>query len=185
MSMIQCRTGRLIFALLAASTLCRVGIGAVPCTVTGKFQYEDREFDLNGFTGSIKPRPIRFADVRIMDAETNATLATGATGEDGSYSVTYLNSARNITVACITSSTATPGLLLNVRVANDDYSFGDYYSVAAGPVPAADVNSITLGTVLATAKTDPGKVFNIWDVAIDACNSSHHRSWPAGTRINR
>ena len=36
-------------------------------TVTGKFQYQDREFNLNGFTGNRPARPIRFATVRIMD----------------------------------------------------------------------------------------------------------------------
>lgn len=141
--------------------------GFADYTVTGKFQYEDREFDLAGFTGNITPRPIRFADVRIMAG--NRTLATGATDASGAYSVFVPGSeTQEVTAVCVTTATRTAGLLLDVRVANDDYGFGDYYSVTSPAVITPGSATVSMPDVLATSATDPGKFFNIWDTAIDA-----------------
>ena len=72
-------------------------------TVTGKFQYQDREFNLNGFTGNVVPRAIRFATVRIMAGAT--TLATGSTQSDGAFSVLVPGStAQSITALCVATS---------------------------------------------------------------------------------
>jgi hypothetical protein len=136
-------------------------------TFTGRFQYEDREFDLSGFTGRLTPRPIRFADVRIVAG--NTTLASGATREDGTFAIQAPDSSASLLRAiCITSSTNTPGLLVDVRVANDNLSFGDYYSVASAPQNGAGTGVTDFGTTLASATNDTGKAFNIWDVANDA-----------------
>jgi hypothetical protein len=136
-------------------------------TVTGRFLYEDREFDMRGFTGTVTKRPIRFADVRIV--ADGVTLATGATGQDGSFSIPVSSSsAQPITALCITGSNMTPGLLFNLRVANNDYSFGDLYSLATTPATATGSGVLDMGTTTALSTEDPGKFFNIWDVVIDA-----------------
>ncbi len=146
-------------------------VAAVPAyaeyTVTGKFQYEDREFDLNGFTGVVKPRPIRFADVRIR-VGTNQ-LAIGATREDGSFSIVVNDTtAQSITAVCLTSTSQTPNLLLDVRVANPDSSFGLFYSVASAPAAATGSGTVDFGTTIAPYTNDAGKAFNIFDVGIDS-----------------
>src|SRR5881396_669397 len=149
-------------------------------TVTGKFQYQDREFNLNGFTGNIVARPIRFATVRIMAGAT--TLATGTTKSDGAFSLQVPGStAQSITALCITTSTS-PGPLLDVRVANDDFTFGDLYSVSSAAVNSPGSGTVTMGMTLAMAASDIGKAFNIWDVINDAlefvASSNANGSYP-------
>jgi len=136
-------------------------------TVTGRFLYEDRTFDLSGFTG-ITQRPIRFADVRIMAG--NTELARVATLEDGSFSVAVPGStAQSITALCVTSSNPTAAILLDVRVAIDTSSLsGDLYSVTSANQNATGTAAVDMGTTLATADTDVGKAFNIWDVVNDS-----------------
>ncbi|MCZ6832195.1 MAG: hypothetical protein O7F11_00465, partial [Acidobacteria bacterium] len=59
-------------------------------TASGTFQYADREFDQTGFTGAEPVLPVRLADIEIVDAALNgrkAILATGATDENGVYSI--------------------------------------------------------------------------------------------------
>ena len=137
-------------------------------TVTGKFQYEDRVFDINGFTGTITPRPIRFADVRILIAGTSTVLASGATNASGDFLITVPGStAQSITAMCVASSTATQGLLLDVKVANDNFTFGDLYSFVSTAAAASGTSTVSIGTTIATAGSDVGKAFNIWDVAND------------------
>ncbi len=152
--------------IAAASLLAAESVNA-GYRVTGKFQYEDREFNLNGFTGRVTPRPIRYADVYIM--ANGQRLASGATGEDGVFSVEVAASdAQQINALCVTSSNQTPGLHLDVRVAGDNYSFGDLYSIASAPTYSAGSGWFDVGTTTASSAQDPGKFFNIWDVVIDA-----------------
>ena len=136
-------------------------------TVTGKFVYEDREFDLDGFTGIVTRRAIRFADVRILAA--GSTVARGATNATGEFMILVPDLVvSTLSAICITSSTETPALLLNVRVANNNFSFGDYYSVSSATFATQGPSGIiSMGTTVAKAGTDPGKAFNIWDVLVD------------------
>ncbi len=157
-----CRVGWIAAAGLLASALAHAGY-----RVTGKFQYEDREFDLNGFTGRITARPVRYADVRIV--ANGQTLASGATGEDGVFSISVpAVDAQQITAVCVTSSSQTPGLLASVRVAGNDYSFGDLYSMTSATVFTPGSGWVDTGTTTASSTQDPGRFFNIWDVVIDA-----------------
>src|SRR5687767_12289181 len=136
--------------------------------VTGKFQYEDREFNINGFTGTITPRPVRFAEVRIIITGTSTVLAAGATDQVGTFLIIVPGStAQSISALCVTSSTGTPGLLMDLRVANNNYTFGDFYSVTSVAAAASGSNTVNIGTTLATAGSDIGKAFNIWDVIND------------------
>ena len=160
-------------------------LGAMPAfadyTVTGRFQYQDREFDTKGFSGAITPRPIRFADVRIVSGDT--TLASGATTQEGTFSIVVPGSvSQPIVAVCAATSSTTPGLLLDVRLANDDFTFGDFYSVASAPVNSPGSGTIDMGITTALSTTDAGKVFNIWDVTMDAlqfvASSGAHGSLP-------
>ena len=163
--------------LLSSSFLCFLvvaagALSAAPAfadyTVTGKFQYEDREFNINGFTGTITPRPVRFADVRIIITGTSTVLATGATDSVGNFSINVPGSvAQSISALCVTSSTGTPGLQLDLKVANSGFTFGDFYSVTSATMAASGSGTVSIGTTLATASSDIGKAFNIWDVIND------------------
>ena len=136
-------------------------------TVTGKFEYEDREFDLDGFTGVVTRRAIRFADVRILAA--GSSVARGATNAAGEFMIVVPDIVvSSLSAICITSSSETPTLLLNVRVADNNFSFGDFYSISSATFATQGPSGIiSMGTTVAKAGTDPGKAFNIWDVLLD------------------
>jgi len=132
----------------------------------GRFQYEDRGFDLNGFTG-INPRPIRHADVRIL--ANGQFRATGTTGEDGTFfhpgSLFGCGRADGGMRHELESHAGTP---TRGQGGGNGYSFGDFYSVASAPAHASGSGIVNFGETLAEARIDTGKFFNIWDVAIDA-----------------
>ena len=152
---------------IVAASLLAAASAFADYTVTGRFQYEDRGFDMNGFTGTITQRPIRYADVRIVAS--GQTLAAGATGEDGTFSIFVPSSTeQQISAVCVATASKTPGLLLDVRAANNDYSFGDLYSMASAPANATGSGTLDVGATTAPSALDPGRFFNIWDVVIDA-----------------
>ncbi len=138
-------------------------------TATGRFTYEDRVFNTTGFTDEVRYLPIRFADVRIVAASTGTTLATGATNANGEFSIVVPGStAQIIRAVCVTTSSATPGLLLDVRAATSNISsFGSNYSIASADVGATGNSPAGMGTPLARASSDAGRAFNIWDVCYD------------------
>ena len=134
--------------------------------VTGSFQYEDREFDGAGFTGIVTPRPIRFAEVRIIAGRD--TLVTGATDENGDFAIVVPGSiAQSITAVCVTTASARSDLPLEVRVAEDNLTSGDLYSVMSEPVEANGTFPVQMGRTVAGFESDIGKAFNIWDVVVD------------------
>ncbi len=157
------------FALPATLLLTFAGLARqslADYSVTGKFLYEDREFGLDGFADSTAAKPIRFAEVRVMEGAT--VLASGATDAQGEFSITVSgNGQQFITALCIARSSSSGGPLLSVRVANDDFSFGDHYAVASAQTAAPGAGAVDVGSTVATSTTDAGKAFNIWDVAVD------------------
>jgi subtilisin-like proprotein convertase family protein len=79
--------------------------------VQGVFQYEDRELNHTGFTGTTWMKPIRHADVEVLDDDTEAVLATTNTNATGYFSVDVTDTiTRNITVRALTSSQYTSRL---------------------------------------------------------------------------
>ncbi len=156
---------RLVAALFLAS-IAAAAPAFAQYTVTGKFFYEDREFDINGFTGRNPARPIRFAEVQIM--ANGATLASGATDAQGEYAVAVPGSVRQpIAAVCIARASSGSGLLLSVRIADDNFGFGDYYSVSSDTIETPGTGIIPMGVTLAPSSNDSGKAFNIWDVVVD------------------
>jgi len=135
---------------------------------TGQFLYHDREQDATGFTGVEPDRPARRVDVQVFDATTLAVLATGATDASGNYSIPVTDAAtRNVRVRMVSLSSATPGLLVDVR---NNSSARVAYTVNGpqvnGHVPTVDVN---FGTVTAAAGAG-AEAFNVFDVLLNGCD---------------
>lgn len=64
-------------------------------TFSGKVSYEDRPYDMEGFTGDIEILPVRGVIIHAIAIDGFATVATGATDNDGDFSFTGIdNSAR-------------------------------------------------------------------------------------------
>ena len=75
----------LAFALTAF--LCALPATAGAFTVTGRFLYEDRVWDKDGYTGQVQNLPIRRAKVEVVNLIGGLPLATGATDTSGFYSL--------------------------------------------------------------------------------------------------
>src|SRR5215470_1438904 len=74
-------------ALLASGPLAKANWVA-----SGQFNYTNRLYAAGGYTGT-ESRPIRQADIEVIDASTGSVLATGTTGYDGRFSVSVNDSA--------------------------------------------------------------------------------------------
>src|SRR5262249_27957970 len=59
---------------------------ALAFTVSGRFLYEDRMWDKDGYTGQVQNLPIRHARVEVVGLP-SVTLASGVTDASGFYSV--------------------------------------------------------------------------------------------------
>jgi len=136
-------------------------------TVTGKFLYKDRAYDAGGFTGAVFTRPVRYADVRVIDAG-SAVLASGISGSDGSFSITVPGSAAQpIRVQCLAASHSSAPFKVEIRYANSDYSFGGIQSLTSGTFNATGSGTLQTGEIIAEATADIGRAFNIYDVVCD------------------
>jgi hypothetical protein len=60
-----------------------------PFTVSGRFEYHDKDYNQNGFTGTFTDHPIRYATVEIWEdngGPSNVRLGTTFTAADGTWS---------------------------------------------------------------------------------------------------
>ncbi|MBZ5500091.1 MAG: lamin tail domain-containing protein [Acidobacteriia bacterium] len=150
--------------------LCASSSAFADYTVRGTFSYEDRDFNLYGFTNVKHTRPIRYADVEVWAA--GKSLAAGATDQNGNYSITVPGStAQAISVRCYATAPATSGFLLDVRRnSNQHTNFSDpngaIWYIETGQIPYAGTPTLDAGTVTAPS-TNEGNAFNVWDVIID------------------
>jgi hypothetical protein len=182
--------GRAGDALLAfEGTPARASAGSPPARTahgngiwiaTGQFLYHDREQDLNGFTGIEPDRPARRVDVQVVDATTSAILATGATDASGFFSIPVTDAlTRNVRVRLVSLSSATPGLLLDVRNnANARAAYAVNGLTVNGHNPTVDVN---FGAVTA-APGAGGEAFNAFDVLLNGCD--YFATLEGGSRPN-
>jgi hypothetical protein len=153
--------------------------GAATWTASGTCLYRDREQDATGFTGVEPDRPARRVDVQVVDNVTAAVLATGATDAAGHFAIAVNDAAtRDVRVRMVSLSSATPGLLVDVR--NNDTARIAYTvqsAVVAGHLPTADVD---FGSVTALPGAG-GEAFNVFDVLL---NNSDFFAQIEGARPN-
>ncbi len=136
-------------------------------TATGSFKYQDREFDINGFTGLTPALPIRFAkvEVRYKQGSGSNLLATGFTDANGNYSVPVLNdtTVRDILVRVITTSGVSDLFLQVTNVAGQTANYAVSTPFFLSHQPNQDLNAGNF-----TAAVGAGaEAFNIWDVALN------------------
>ena len=71
-------------------------------TASGRFVYEDREWNATGFTGTNGTKPIRFADVEVIDPTKSGSkqiLAKAKTDANGDFSIAVVDSTTRSRVA--------------------------------------------------------------------------------------
>ena len=132
-------------------------------TASGTCAYVDREFDENGFTGSEPVRPIRFADVQVING--TKTVATGFTDSLGNFSLFVVDSrTSNIYVRCLAKHEASAGVPVEVRSSTSSSSVWAIRSpTISGHLPNQNVFTGTLVAV----PTAGGEAFNLYDAALD------------------
>jgi len=89
--------------------------------VSGVAQYEDKIYGAHGFTGDYPLKPIRFAEVQLVDG--NVAIASTRTDENGNYQLQ--GSGVRLKVRVLAKSDA--GINGNISVANVN---GDVYAVS-------------------------------------------------------
>ena len=142
-------------------------------TATGRFNYTDRPYDLTGFTGT-STRPVREADVIVMDLVTMATLASGATDANGDFSIAVTDaSTRNVGVFALASATQTVTLNFSVvdnLAGNAAYSYNDAMTNVLMHGSSTNVNFGTMTMPLSVgpiASTDwSSQIFNMFDMSV-------------------
>src|SRR5262245_49746395 len=165
--------------VLLVSALAGDAALAFNWTATGSFKYQDREFDINGFTGLTPALPIRFAkvEVRYKQGSGSNLLATGFTDANGNYSVQVLNdtTVRDILVRVITTSGVSDLFLqvTNVQGQTANYAVSTPFFLAHQP--NQDLNAGNFTAVLGQG----AEAFNVYDVAL---NSIDYLAYLNGSR---
>lgn len=158
---------------LLALALLSAPAAAGEFLVSGRFLYEDRGWNWAGWTGALTERPVRRADVRVLDAQTGRTLGRGRTDASGAFSLVARSEHACDVVVRVESSNRIriPGEAPMPRlVVLDD--LGERWS-ATSPVFAAHdpAQALDAGTTVALAVVvagSPGNPFNVWDMAVSA-----------------
>ena len=147
--------------------------GAAPLfTVSGRFQYEDKEWSYAGWTGDDPVRPIRRADVTVLDGASQAVLGRGFTAQDGSFAIPCSSAgAVDVIVRCDTDtrldSRASASQPLRVTTEADvEYSvFSPVFGGHPAPAPL-DIGSVVAGKL--GSGGDEANPFNLLDLGVAA-----------------
>lgn len=158
-------------ALLALVALAALAApSSSQTTVTGKFQYVDKAWDWNGWTGALPTRPVRRADVSVINNANGSVLVSGSTAQDGSFSLPVtLGGPTDIVVRC-DADTDLNGSFQRIRVtteANAEYSVSS--PVFPGVMPAtALLDTGTTTALLQLSGSAEGGPFNMLDMGVAA-----------------
>ena len=171
-------TGLILLALALTAALAGYSHAF---TVSGRFLYEDRLFDGNGYTGAVQNLPIRRAQVEVVNAITMQTLATGATDGTGAYALTVSGEALplNLYVRCTTDG-RTHNPPYEIRVVDNfvrNFVLGELvltgsvlYSITTTTVlahPPADDLDMGAFLIQDTDGTGVAQAFHIFDNGVD------------------
>jgi len=129
-------------------------------TVTGVVTYEDRDYTTTGFTGATTPRPIRQAEVDIIQTIGGALLGSGVTDGTGAFSVAGIPPATSVRARVYARRA---GGQINAAVLNN----ASANAVYAGLTPSIDTGvTTTFGVVLLTIAGGAAPAFNLFDCAV-------------------
>ena len=135
-------------------------------TVTGRFVYVDREFDASGFTGVTPQRPIRLAEVQVIEG--TKIVGAGVTDVNGNFQLSVQDTrVRDIYVRCLARRQTSSGVPIDVRAGNQS---GDIWAIRTqtfvGHQPNQDV---FIGTLVA-APDGGGEAFNLLDITMSGAD---------------
>ncbi|HKQ97148.1 MAG TPA: MopE-related protein, partial [Candidatus Polarisedimenticolia bacterium] len=149
-------------------------------TASGVCSYVDREFDATGFTGVEPVRPVRFADVQVIDGSN--VVASSTTDANGSYSFPVVdNKTRDIYLRCLSRHAEPGGIPVEVRsTTNASTTWALRGPTITNHPPTQNVNAGTLVAIPGTG----GEAFNLYDTALRAAEYINYlRGGPATTPL--
>ena len=129
---------------------------AGPITIGGTVQYQDKEYDVSGFTGNQPYKAVRHATIELINATTSSVLYSTTTDLTGLYSIPTTTSTTAVYVrvkAEATLSGSDPQIMVN-NLSGNLYAVGGNNFVPSGP---ANVN-------ISVHTSSVGGAFNMLDV---------------------
>ena len=154
---------RLLLAITAVLAGCAAtGPVLADYNVSGRWLYVDREFDVNGFTGAEPQRPIRFADVQVIDG--TKIVGAGVTDADGNFVFGVQDTrTRDIYIRCLARHQTSTGVPIDVRSGNQS---GNIWAVRTQTFLSHDPSQdLFIGTNVAVPEAG-GEAFNLYDNAL-------------------
>ncbi|MEC4677218.1 MAG: Ig-like domain-containing protein [Nitrospirota bacterium] len=145
--------------------------GAVSLTLSGKAEYQDRVYDLKGFTGTLVKKPIRNVVIEVVAIDGFKVIGTGTTDTStGNFNLTVNNTdERRGGVYLRVISRTDPSSTVNIEVRNNKNEQALLSFTSPGIDDSVlDPFSATQQDVLATVAAKIGGAFNIIDVMSDA-----------------
>jgi hypothetical protein len=167
-------------AAAAIALLALAAPAADAYVVRGRFLYEDRLYDGQGYTGTVQNLPIRHAKVELVDAVTQQALATGTTGVDGRFALTAASPPVpvpvNLFVRCITDGRPAGYELrvvdnfVRIPTVGLELTASQLYAITTGTTLAhSTANDLDVGDWLTQDVDGTGvaQAFNIFDTVVD------------------
>ena len=132
--------------------------------LSGTVFYEDKPYDINGFTGALAPTPVRGAIINVIALDGFATIAAGATDDNGVFSFSAVdNSTRRAGLYLQVISKTAPNNPSQIEVRNNSTDRA-LLSFISSAFDDSSGTSFTGLQVTATAASGAGGAFNILDV---------------------
>jgi len=143
-------------------------VHAATFQVSGTLQYQDRLWDKNGYTGTTANRPIRQADVEVVNSGTSAVVGTGFTNVSGQFTISVTSTVNiSLYVRVLTRTNLSPNYQITVL---NDASMGSIHAGVTGTFPNHNPNTnLNVGTWL-FGDADGfgvGQAFNVLDCGVD------------------
>ena len=168
--------------------------GAQTFTVSGKFEYEDKGWSYNGWSGNFGMRPIRRADVFVLDDVSNTLLGSGSTDELGEFSLECTSAGTTDIVVRVDADTNLDPVFQRMRITTTNNSeYSAFSPVFAAHDTSLDLDVGTTSVLRTLAGADEGNPFNMLDMGVSGfdyirgplVNSGNvgtiRMNWPGGS----
>ncbi|RKY21181.1 MAG: hypothetical protein DRQ55_05245 [Planctomycetota bacterium] len=166
--MITMKSLQMLLAAAAVSLLTSAA-AAQTFTVSGAFEYEDKGWSYNGWTGTDNMKPIRRADVHVINDATQAVLASGSTGQDGSFSLDVNSAGVLDIVVRVDCDTLQATGFQRIRVTTEgNAEYQSLSPVSAGHDTNLDLDIGTVSVLKITSGSNEASPFNLHDMAVHA-----------------
>ncbi|WDT75516.1 MAG: Ig-like domain-containing protein [Candidatus Manganitrophus sp.] len=151
-------------------------------TFSGTVQYEDRPYDMEGFTGDTEFLPVRGTVVNLVAIDGFATIATGETDNNGDFSFSGIdNSGRRGGIYIEVVSKTEPDNPNQIEIRNNTTEKALLSLISSGFDDSSGTTFTNL-QVTATADSGVGGLFNILDVFSIASELIQQSGGPAPIR---